>query len=264
MTHRVAQLVSMHTESPLVIAHRGSSAEFPENTFAAFDAALAEGADGIELDVQLSKDEHPVVFHDANLAKAGRATARVSDLSWDELRRLDVSAWRGDRFAGLQMPRLSEVCQRYAKRTRLLVELKIDEHAKATGLHEVLVRRVLTMIESSLDSAYLLCFDLETLAYSHKLAPHVRCVLNVRHSTEPPQFRARQYDFLHAYSHEIDALSAAFAERTHDVGKPLMTWVCNTKSQVEKAARLGAELIMTDKPRWLRETLERKGPTNEA
>src|SRR5512145_1308110 len=91
---------------PLVIAHRGASAERPENTIAAFDEALRLGADGIELDVQRARDGVPVVYHDRSLRKAGAGLRRVAALDAGELDRLDAGRWFGGAFRGERIPRL--------------------------------------------------------------------------------------------------------------------------------------------------------------
>ena len=78
---------------PLIIAHRGASAHAPENTFAAFKKAIAAGADGIELDVRLSKDSIPVVFHDSTLRRLAKIERSVADLTAEELSKIDVGSW---------------------------------------------------------------------------------------------------------------------------------------------------------------------------
>ena len=85
---------------PRVIAHRGASATHPENTLAAFDAALAEGCDGLELDLQLSRDGVPVVYHDRTLRKAGGGARAVHQADWVEITRLDAGRWLDRRYAG--------------------------------------------------------------------------------------------------------------------------------------------------------------------
>src|SRR5436190_20563712 len=78
---------------PLVIAHRGASGFAPENTLAAFKFALALGADGVELDVQLSADGHPVVIHDSRVNRTTNGTGAVSRLTLDQLQSLDAGSW---------------------------------------------------------------------------------------------------------------------------------------------------------------------------
>lgn len=85
--------MSLNTQPPLIIAHRGASALAPENTLAAFRRAIADGADGIEFDVRLSKDGIPVVFHDATLQRLARIEGRAADLTAAELAATDVGSW---------------------------------------------------------------------------------------------------------------------------------------------------------------------------
>ena len=85
--------MSASSNSPLIIAHRGSSAVAPENTLAAFNRALADGADGIELDVRLSRDGVPVVIHDATLKRTSGSARAVADMTAFELGRAGVGKW---------------------------------------------------------------------------------------------------------------------------------------------------------------------------
>src|SRR5438270_9008383 len=89
---------SLPINLPLIIGHRGNSAEAPENTIAAFARALNDGADGIEFDVRLARDRTPVVIHDATLKRTGGLPAAVSALSSAELTRLDVGSWFNRKF----------------------------------------------------------------------------------------------------------------------------------------------------------------------
>ena len=106
-----------------VIAHRGASKEFPENTLIAFDEALGRGADGIECDLQLSRDGVPVIYHDRTLTRAGGGRKRVSRLDLAQLERLDPGARVDARFRGQHIPTLERLLDRYADKTRLLLEI---------------------------------------------------------------------------------------------------------------------------------------------
>lgn len=92
----------------LVIAHRGFSSRYPENTLLAFEQALALGADGAEFDVQLTRDGVPVVIHDESVLRVSSADALVKDLSLAELRKLDVSYKFRGQCAPQQIPTLEE------------------------------------------------------------------------------------------------------------------------------------------------------------
>lgn len=108
----------------LLHAHRGASHAAPENTLAAFTLAVVEGADAIELDVRLSADGVPVVFHDDTLERMAAVPGRVADLSWDTLSTLSV--------AGEPIPRLDAlVAFTRTHRVALNVELKPTPHPLA-------------------------------------------------------------------------------------------------------------------------------------
>jgi len=106
------------------IAHRGASGSAPENTHAAFAAALALGADAVELDCQLSADGVPVVIHDETLERTTTGFGPVRAKPWDELARLDAGAWRGAAFRGERIPRLDDVLTQLDGRVVLDIEIK--------------------------------------------------------------------------------------------------------------------------------------------
>jgi glycerophosphoryl diester phosphodiesterase len=117
------------TSGPLVFAHRGGCALGPENTLTAFDRGLAAGADGLELDVQLSKDGVVVVHHDETLDRTTDVRGPVAGLTADELSRVDA-AYRFQPEAGhplrgqqIGVPTLVEVLTRFPA-TRVIIEMK--------------------------------------------------------------------------------------------------------------------------------------------
>jgi len=108
---------------PQVIAHRGASAQAPENTLAAFRRALALGVDGVELDVHLSADGEPVVLHDSAVDRTTDGTGLVRDMTLAALRRLDAGRWFGEAFAGERIPTLAEALE-VLRGVRVIVEIK--------------------------------------------------------------------------------------------------------------------------------------------
>lgn len=112
----------MHTQ---IFAHRGASADAPENTMAAFELAERQGADGIELDVHLTSDNRLVVLHDDTTDRTAGVPGNVSDLPFARLRELDVSMGRPG-FSGARIPSLEEVYG-FIARTRLVLNVEIKE-----------------------------------------------------------------------------------------------------------------------------------------
>jgi glycerophosphoryl diester phosphodiesterase len=100
----------------MLIAHRGFSGRYPENTLRAFREAMKLPVDGIELDIRRTRDGVLVVIHDETVDRTTFGSGRVSELTWDELRQLDAGAWKGEEFAGERIPRLDEVLELVNKR----------------------------------------------------------------------------------------------------------------------------------------------------
>lgn len=118
---------------PLVYAHRGASADFAEHTRAAYLRALADGADGVECDVQLSRDQHVVLLHDANLDRTSDGTGPVAERTINQLRLLDFSSWKGVRIPEeygprsdqfLTLPNLLDLLRDSGRDIGLAIELK--------------------------------------------------------------------------------------------------------------------------------------------
>src|SRR5436853_1370309 len=118
----------LYPHVPLVLGHRGASGYAPENTLSAFNLAMDQGADGVELDVTLSADGVPVVIHDDTLDRTTSGHGPVGALTLAQLKRLDAgyAAQFGKQFAGERLPTLAEVFAAYGQRTFINVELKHD------------------------------------------------------------------------------------------------------------------------------------------
>ncbi len=108
---------------PAIFAHRGASAQAPENTLAAFELALAQQADGVELDAKLAADGHVVVIHDPTVDRTTGSHGRVSALSLAQLRALDAGSFFSEKYRGEKIPTLEEVFEALGKRMFINVEL---------------------------------------------------------------------------------------------------------------------------------------------
>ncbi len=111
-----------------IVGHRGAIECAPENTLAAFSEGLAQGADIIELDVQLSADGQVVVFHNEWLDRTTNGRGRMTDKTLAELKALDAGSWFDERFAGEPIPTLKEALTWAKGRVPLFVELKYSEY----------------------------------------------------------------------------------------------------------------------------------------
>jgi glycerophosphoryl diester phosphodiesterase len=220
---------------PRVIAHRGLSARFPENTHAAFAAAIEAGADGVELDVQMTRDGVPVIFHDETLARVGMGATRIVDVVHEDLPE--------------SIPSLDEVMAIHGRLTRWMLEVKW--YREPASHVRALMDRVLAIAGERPDTerSFILCFDLDLLRYGHERRPGLQYVWNQntgRFADEP---------FLSGYSVRHQGLTAAIAGEVQAAGKKLFTFTCNEQEEIAHAAACGADGIMSDDIAFLRQTL---------
>ncbi len=110
-----------------LIAHRGFSADAPENTLAAFDLALTNNYPDIEFDVQLSSDGVPIVIHDGSLDRTTNGHGLVKEHTLAQIKTLDAGSWFSPGFIGSRVPTLNEVLLRYSGCANLHIELKSHE-----------------------------------------------------------------------------------------------------------------------------------------
>jgi len=238
------------------IAHRGASRDCPENTIAAFDEALRQSCDAIELDLQLTRDGIPVVYHDRTLHKITGRRHRIATRKLDELRRLDAGAWFAPRFAGQRIPTLTEVLARYAGKTHLLLELKLRAD-QAIRLR--LARTVAQIIRDSglTEQVHLLCFDPTLLEAAAQAAGEVRTVLNVGRLIPRSAVSVERLTRLDAISVNVRALTRPVVVAARRAGLPLLVFTCNTRTDVERALGAGAAGVISARPGWLGSTLDR-------
>jgi glycerophosphoryl diester phosphodiesterase len=241
---------------PLVFAHRGGSGLAPENTVAAFDRGLSLGADGLELDVHLSRDGQVVVHHDAHLERTTNGSGPIAARSMEELARVDAGytfCRDGDfpfRGRGLCVPTLGDVLRRYPD-ARLIIELKNGSDALARAALEA-VRHA-----SALDRV---CF-----AGEHASGLRVIRALEARAATSAAREEirgalVRSWCGLPAGGGRIVAyqvpetrgpirvVSPRFVRAVHRAGRVVQVWTVDRADQMRRLLEWGVDGIITDRP----------------
>lgn len=239
---------------PLIIAHRGASAHAPENTLPAFHLALAHGADGIELDVMLSKDQKLIVIHDATLQRTTNGSGKVPDHTADELRKLDAGLWYNDAFQNTQLPLLDEVYEQLGGKFIINVELK-NYHSPRDPLPEIAL--ALTKKYQLLDSVIFSSFNARNLTRLKKLEPLAKTGLLCLPGLMGALYRGRfgrlfQYDALHPY-HKDTKDSLVRVARQY--GKQVNVWTVDEKDDILEMQAVGVDAIITDDPLFTRQIL---------
>lgn len=240
------------SDGPRVVAHRGASVACPENTLAAFAEGLRRGADGLELDLQLTRDGVPVVYHDKTLRKLG-GKGPICAHTLAELRELDAGAWFGRAHRGERIPTLDDVLRRFGRRADLLLEIK--PHDEPPARVEALARAVsVAAYLRAKRRARILSFDPVVLRHVARIVPQLP---RVRLVEKKPA--ARELARLLA---EAEALCLPAREVDPDLGEAVrrrgaQLWVyrCDTGRTLTRALRSNVDGIITDRPDWLRAEL---------
>ncbi len=154
-----------------VTAHRGSSGTAPENTLSAFRQAVRAGAEMVEIDVQMTSDNHIIAFHDQKLGRTARGRKRTSRLSYDEIRTLDAGSWFSKEFAGEKVPSLKEVIDVIHGKAYLNIEIKSESGENSEDKLKEIIK---TVYDSGYEAHTLFAsFDYPLLALLKELDPNL-------------------------------------------------------------------------------------------
>jgi glycerophosphoryl diester phosphodiesterase len=227
-------------DRPLVIAHRGDSAHAPENTLPAFEAAVAKGADWIELDLLLSRDDEVVVCHDEELTRLAGSPVRVRDLDAAALARTDVGGRLFPAFVGTGVPLLRDVLDSIGTRVPLYLELKSAGRGRRDRDAALLLQKCLQIVPRHAPHA-LASFDAGLVRGA--LEDGRRAILIVSDPQVVAKCSARELHALYAVSVRHDAIDEALARRVLDGGPFLWAWTLHEERPVRAALKRGASGI---------------------
>ena len=237
-----------------VIAHRGASARAPENTMAAFRRSVEVGADMIELDVQLSRDGHVVVFHDVELDRTTDGEGVLTERDWEELSTLDAGSWMSDEFARERIPLLDDVLTWSVSRIPLNVEIKVEgggEPALELTRAAVGLVRQHDAVESTLFSS----FDPVAVTEAARLCPECSVALlwDGRGAEDPLEIV--EQTGAGALNLALRGLTPELAQRAREGNIPLRVYTINTEEELLRVLEIGAAGVFTDLPYDLRSWL---------
>jgi len=229
---------------PKIIAHRGANADAPENTMAAFQLALDQGADGIELDVMLSKDHEIVVIHDDTVDRTTNGTGQVSDLTLAELKALDA----GD---GEPIPTLDEVLTKFGG--KFLINIELKNYNTLFDSLPLDVARLFSDHQAG-DDILISSFNPINFPRFHRLLPSVPIgMLTFPGKANFFAYHFFRYNALHPYFKDVDE---ALVQRLHAKGKAVNVWTVDEAADIRHMAKLGVDSIITNNPKRAMTVLE--------
>lgn len=222
-----------------VSAHRGASWECPENTMAAFEAAVEMGADWIELDVRESSDGQLFIMHDASFLRTAGVRKFAWELTWEEIRQLDAGSYMGSAFAGEAIPLLADAIEfAREKGVRLNIELKPYQQNPA------FVSQVVELVEEAgfENDCVLACSSYWVLQEVKRQNPELKTVYvmslaygNIDQLTDADVFSVKDV-----------SVTERLVSTVHNAGKEIYVWTVNSKSRIFRMIDLNVDNIITD------------------
>ena len=229
-----------------LIAHRGSSEYFPENTIAAFDHALELGCNFLELDIHLTLDNVLIVMHDSEVDRTSDGSGPINQMSLQQIKNLDAGSW----FEGpvvlneiQRVPTLEEILQRYSNQAHIHIEIKSGEDILPSILHKMLldtnwISEGVISNPSNVPGVSILSFDQDQLIRTKAVMPEVSHGLLVVEATDRDIEFCSLNGFEGLFPH-VRTVSKNFIDMATDRGLYVGVWGVENKQDLEKVYSMG-------------------------
>ena len=222
-------------------AHRGASSQAPENTLAALELALEQGAAMAEIDIQQTSDNELVLFHDDNLDRTSNGTGPLWKHTLEQLKLLDVGMWFSSKFKGEKILTLEEAVNAMEGRLGLNIELKL--HGNERDLEKLVAEKLHQL--GCLDWCLVTSFDHETVDRLGRNLPALKAGYIVGKNNWDEKLLKSWVSVL---SLEKSLITADLVARVHGVGKEVHAWTVNDRQEMIRLKGWGVDVIISNYP----------------
>jgi glycerophosphoryl diester phosphodiesterase len=244
-----------------IIAHRGASYDAPENTMAAFRLGYEQGADGVELDIHLTKDNKVVVLHDFDTGRVSGITNKIANSKWAGLKKLNVGAWgkwTNQPFKE-KIPTLTEALKIIPPGKKLFIEIK-------TGPEIVpALAKDLKKSKAKPEQLVIITFNYDSAVEAKKTFPQLKTYWLVGYSKDKTTGKLPELDetIAKAKAAGVDGVDLNFnwpltkenVARIKGAGLECHVWTVDDAAKAKELAAAGVDSITTNRPQWLREQM---------
>lgn len=236
-----------------VIAHRGSNKVAPQNTLPAFRQAIAEGTNGFETDVHLTKDGKLVICHNYTIDKTSDGSGNITSFTLEELKKFDFGSYFSAEFAGTPLPMLDEFLELVAPTDTEIINIELKSPPER-GIE--MVRKTLDAVRSHgvLDRVIISSFDSGILKTVKSIDPRCKTAF-LYPSTNPSTHRFEIFPFFTVKHIGADIIHPAYPFVTrplvllaHKLGLRVNVWTVNDEATVRRLVFCGVDGIITDCP----------------
>ncbi len=232
-----------------IMAHRGASAAAPENTMAAIEKAIADGAHWIEIDVQRTADDHIVVVHDRDLMKIGAKPLIVTESLLQDIVKVDVGSWFDPAFSNQRIPTLGEVLSHCKDKIKINIELKYYKWDERLALS------VIEIVENSQMENDIVVMSLKPEAVLQVKIARPSWQVGLLSAAALTDLIGEEADFLAVHS---KLATPGFIRRAHKAEKSLYVWTVNDAVSMMQMFDRGVDALITDKPKLAARLLEQR------
>lgn len=243
-----------------IVAHRGESADAPENTLAAIRMAWQRGADAVEFDVQLTKDGRPIVIHDKDTKRTTGIDKVVKRTTLDELRKLDAGLWKDAQWKGERLPTLDEALAITPEKKRCFIEIKVGPESIPS------VGKAIADSGKPREQFAIISFNAATIAEAKRQLPDIEAywLCGFERDKKTGEWTPSIETLIQkAKSLKADGLNLAAngpldresIRRIHDENLKLFVYTVNDSEKARRFVDWGINGITTDKAGWLKEQL---------
>ncbi|MCP3901370.1 MAG: glycerophosphodiester phosphodiesterase [Desulfobacteraceae bacterium] len=238
---------------PEIIAHRGNCDGLPENSKTAIMRSIAYNVDGIETDVQLTKDNIPVIFHDRTSFKLTGSKKQISSYTIEELLQFNIESEK--------ILTLTNLLELFSEKTSLYIEIKTNESERISGRSKLLTKKVIEQVlnigQIDQNDISILSFDPDILNQVHLISNKIKCVLNLNDydtwCIHDKDILNKKFDcnYLSGLCINKNMLTIELVNFAHKHNMKMFTYSCNTEKELSRLLNLNLDGIMTDKAEWL-------------
>ena len=235
------------TKYPIIIAHRGYKAKYPENTLAAFESAVDAGAQMIELDVRRTRDRQVVVIHDETLERTTDGSGPVKDQTLEKIKQLDAGSWFHPRFAGERIPTLEEVLDRMANRILINIEIKATED-KVHRLSDSIEQQVVDLIhrKNARSSVIMSSFESKILQNVNQIqnAPPIALISN--RAADQTTLELCKKLSVFSWHPKFNIMDRKQVKMMHEANIKVFPYNVNSFKEFQKAIQMKADGVIMD------------------
>lgn len=231
----------------LMVAHRGYSAFYPENTMTSFRQAVVAGVKCIELDVRQTKDNIPVVLHDSTVDRTTDGTGTISDLTWEQVQQLDAGSWKDPQFAGEKIPSLEEVLEEF-RQTEIFILVELKYETTYIGIE----KQIGQLIKSKRMEQQCLFFSLDWDAVDRfkDYYPDIPTGLLTTDATMAI-VKARAIAKKHEFISCDTSLTQVYVDEWHNAGLYVNVWTVDTEEALQNYYNMGIEMLSSNRCDYL-------------